>query len=292
MTFLIVLLNKSVTQSLKYLLYFSSLLLFGSCMESLSSEETGEIMAKVYNRNLYSSDVTAMIPPNVTRQDSFKMVNAFIDRWIRDELMLFEASRYLPEDLNIEKLVDAYRTSLILNNYEKLLVETELDSTFSKTELKHYHKENEAQFILLEPAIRCRMATFKKDHPEKKPFQEMWDDPDINSSDLLTFARPSAEQYLLNDSSWYKKSEIVGALPAKASTLKSGKRQTFDDQNRRYYIEVLEEIEEGNVAPFGMVKDQIKKVLTHQRKTDIVFKKKKELYERERKRNNIKIYFK
>ncbi len=77
--------------------------------------------------------MTGMFPPG---EDSSLIINAYVERWIRETLLLLEAERNIPSDLNIDKLVRDYRASLVRHSYEQFLVEQLLDSTVTKAELE------------------------------------------------------------------------------------------------------------------------------------------------------------
>lgn len=100
--------------------------------------ETGKgqddrLLATVFNRSLYLSDLDEMIPESASKQDSTLFINAFTERWVRENVLMHEAEVNIPQDLNIDRLVRDYRASLIKHNYEQILVELEMDSTDRKS---------------------------------------------------------------------------------------------------------------------------------------------------------------
>ena len=68
-----------------------------------------------------------MIYDGVSPEDSTLIINAYVERWVREQLLMQKAEENIPKDLNLNKLVNDYRESLILNNYERLLIESLLE---------------------------------------------------------------------------------------------------------------------------------------------------------------------
>ena len=108
------------------------LISFGSCQPVDQQQDINDrLLAQVYNKSLFQSELEGMFPPDSSPEDSALIVNSYIERWVRESLLMHEAERNIPKDLNIAVLVRDYRASLIRHNYDKLLVELQLDSTIT-----------------------------------------------------------------------------------------------------------------------------------------------------------------
>ena len=115
---------------------------------SREKDPNDRLLAKVHNKSLYLSDMEGMIPEGLSSEDSSLIINAFVERWARDAVMMYQAERNVPKDLNIDKLVRDYRASLLTNNYEKILVEQLLDSLVTQQELADFYELNKSQYQL------------------------------------------------------------------------------------------------------------------------------------------------
>jgi len=62
------------------------LLLFISCNKGGDKEQRP--LAVVYDTYLYKSDITEIFPQGLTKGDSVKILNAYVDQWVRHKLML------------------------------------------------------------------------------------------------------------------------------------------------------------------------------------------------------------
>ena len=136
-----------------------------ACKPAPEAEPGDRLIASVYNENLYWSEIQDIIPKDVSAQDSQLYVTGYINRWIKDQLMMREAERNIPKELNLEQLVNDYRKSLIRYNYEKLLVDNYQDSTVTPDELAAYYEKNKSQYPLKYTIIRC--LYFKIDGKDK-----------------------------------------------------------------------------------------------------------------------------
>jgi len=152
-----------------YILLLSATLLFQTHCKFGARPPADKILAKVFNKTLYLSNLDGMFPENATRDDSASVVNSFSDRWIRDQVLMNEAEKHVPSDLNIDELIKKYRESLILSSYQENLIKQNLDTTiaeraykkipriahfeqlsrkFNQTKLRHYHCRKRTNRIL------------------------------------------------------------------------------------------------------------------------------------------------
>ncbi len=264
-------------------------------------EQDGEdvLLAQVFNRSLYLSELEGMVPSGVSGADSTLLLNAFIERWVRESLLMHEAEKNIPKDLNIDELVRDYRASLIRHNYEKLIVELQLDSTIQQQELETYYAENKSQYVLQEPLVRCHMVKIHQDRlagEEASKLNELWRNGANGTEDLsaLTdYCRTNASVYLLKDSSWYQVSDILEQLPkglVSANNFRKGREFAHTVDGHRYLLRINEMAAKDEIAPMAFVADKATKVILHQRKLKLLKDKKEEIYDRELRRNNIQIF--
>lgn len=63
-----------------------ALIVLVSCNKGNNKEQRP--LAVVYDTYLYKSDVSEIFPQSLTKGDSVKILNAFVDQWVRRKLML------------------------------------------------------------------------------------------------------------------------------------------------------------------------------------------------------------
>jgi hypothetical protein len=116
-----------------------------SCSEDIQTNNGDFILARVYNKSLYIKDLEGMFPPGTSAYDSSLITNAYTQRWVREAVLLYEAENNLPKDLNIDRLVRDYRSSLVRNNYEQVLLEQLMETEISTSELANFYDKNKIQ---------------------------------------------------------------------------------------------------------------------------------------------------
>jgi len=264
---------------------------------STATEETNEvdpILAKVYNKTLFVTDLEGMIPEGTTGQDSVMFLRSLIEKWVRESLLMHEAERNIPQDLNIDELVRDYRASLVRHNYEQLLVELQLDSIVSNQELSDFYEKNKDQYQLTSPILRSYFIKIDLTAPNIDDLEDWWEsDEEEDYMKMVDYCNKYAEIYMLNDSLWYKLDEIAGQLPKGTLTsknLKSGKKIDLKDDDYQYFAKVIEAVDEKELAPLSYIQEQISKLILHKRKIELIEAKKEEMYDRESMRNNVKVY--
>lgn len=251
------------------------------------------LLVTVHNKHLYKSELDGMVPMEATPQDSAMIANAFIEKWIRESLLMHEAEKNIPNDLNIDDLVRDYRASLIRHNYEQILVELLLDSIVTTPQITAYYEENKEQFRLDAPIIQCVFVEIPLNSPDFANAEKWWTDYLNGKPEAFKqYTETQASNYLMVDSTWYRESQIQALLPKQQqqqSLTKNREIKTRDDQFQ-YYLKVFDRLAGNNIAPMGFVKDQIVRVILHQRKIKLLDDKREEIYEREINRNTIKVY--
>ena len=261
--------------------------------QSTATDEKGLLLAKVYNKSLYSQELDGLFPKEATADDSLKFLNTYVDKWVKEALVLHEAELYIPNDLNIDKLVRDYRASLIRNSYEELLVEELLDSTISQAELTEFYEKNKEQYQLETPIIRCHFLKVPLPIPEGDQVRRWWnsDDPaDLQA--LIEYSNNYAVAHILEDSSWYNVNDIAVELPEGTLTANNiGTKREFTqrDGEFQYFFRMFELKNRREIAPLGYIEGQARKVILHKRKLKLLEDTKSDLYDDGMRSNNIQV---
>ncbi len=269
-------------------------MMLASCQRT---EVEDQLVAEVFDKRLYASELRAMIPPESTADDSLLLWNAYVDRWIRESIMMHEAESNAPEDLEIDKLVQDYRASLLRHQYEKNVVETLLDTLINDAELQEYYQDNKSQYLLESTIVRCHFMKVPSNVSGDvvRKFDELWrkDRSDDEFTQLVDLCNRYATTFYLSDSIWYKLDLISQEMPEGAvneSVIRSN--EVFQLENNDYYcfLKILEIKDRKEIAPLTYIQEQASKVILHKRKIALLEKWKEDLYERAYAQDNIKIY--
>jgi hypothetical protein len=265
---------------------------WSGCGHSTSPKANDKLLAKVYNKSLFLSALDGVVPEGITKEDSALLVDAYVQRWAREQLLMYEAERNIPKDIDIDELVRSYRASLVRFNFEEQLIAEKMDSTVAESELLTFYENNKAQFQLESMILKCLLLKLPGSEDESA-INKLWNSN--NPSDeakLKTLARQKAQIALLDRDKWYKLEEVAAILPKGTLTpdnMGSRREGTLKEGDYRYYYRVLETAQGKSTAPFDYVKEQATRIILHKRKQDLLEKWKEDLYQKELKRENIKI---
>lgn len=282
----------------KTITYFLGLCLIGSFLGSCSQEtersENDRILAQAFDKKLYLSDLENMIPEGMSSEDSSLIISAFQERWLRDAVMMHEAERAIPQDLNLDKLVRDYRASLVRLNYEKVLVEEKLDSVVTDTELMNFYEENKEQYQLETPIIRCRFIKVERNKDGVNQLQQWWNSGSAaNLEKVRNYCKDNAAVMQLQDSVWYKVDDIAAFMPSGLLTvdnIKNRKDFVQREEDFIYFFKVLELISKKEIAPISYIEDQARKVILHRRKSKVLEDMKQKMYEEALRKKKIETF--
>jgi len=266
--------------------------LFWSCGGGDKAKADDRPLAQVYNKTLYLSELEGVVPEGVSLEDSALIVSAYAQRWVREQLLMYEAERNIPKDLNIDELVRDYRASLVRFNFEEQLIAEKLDSSVSEAETKAFYENNKDQFQLESTILKCKLLKLPARAPQSEINKLWYSRKSSDVANLNAFAKQWAALAMLDDEKWYKLEEIAAILPKgtlTADNVGSRREGTLSDGDFRYYYRVVEVAQGKSTAPFEYVEEQASKVILHKRKQELLEKWKEDLYQKELRRENIKI---
>jgi len=254
----------------------------------VNTEDT--LLAKISDKKLYLSEIESLIPENSTKEDSNNVIRAYAENWAREAVILLEAEKRVAQDIDLDKLVKAYRESLLRHNFEKEHIEENLDSKVTDVQIETYYNENKDHFIVTDPLVKCWISKIDKTTSGLDKFKSNWKKG--KKEKVKDFCEAHAEFHFLSDN-WQYLSEVKMYFPEKlVSKLSMKSKSRFDGEQDGYsYFFYLEElIKAGEVTPLDKVKDSIRKLILHQRKTALLDKYKEDLYEKNLKNKSVEFY--
>jgi hypothetical protein len=213
------------------------ILLFAGCnFFRKSPDKNQEVMARVYDKYLYRSDLAGVGSGAATPEDSIQAVRNYVDSWIRHNLLLRYSQDNLPEEeqrLN-DRLRD-YKESLLIYLYENELVNQKLDTTVSVAEIQKYYDDHKEVFELKNDIVKMKYIVLPLSEQVKVDSVRKWlrNTDDFNRPKLLGFCKEHAYRYSINDSVWYNNDKLASLLPVNRFNLTSA-------LNSKSYLEVVD----------------------------------------------------
>ncbi len=269
--------------------------LLASCSNTAELHDpTDRRLAQVGHNVLYISELDGMVTEEMTAQDSIMITSAYVERWTRDQILLSEAEKNLPPDIDLDALVEDYRSSLLRFNYEEFVLKSKLDSLISDTELEAFYEKNKEQYQLEKPILRCLFIKVPVPVPTEREIQKLWNR--ANADDIIelsAFASKYAESYLLSDSTWYSLDEIGVLIPSdivNSKNINAYTDWTLSAKNFKYYLKVLEMKSRKDIAPLSFILEQASRAVLHRRKLKTLDEWREALYQKALREDQIKIF--
>ncbi|KYG76212.1 parvulin-like peptidyl-prolyl cis-trans isomerase protein [Roseivirga ehrenbergii] len=286
----------------KYYILLIILLAASSCeflgMESESKmDNTENLVARVGNTFLYKTDISDLTDPSMSAEDSAKITERFIDNWIKKELFVREASSNSKIDqTEIQRKVEAYRYTLISYEYQKLMVEQQLNREVSEEEIKQYYSDNIDNFQLRQNILRGRYLKILQ-AAQKKADVRRWmksDRPEDLES-LKSYGFQFASDFSLQDSTWINfddltKNSPFSTIENKIQFLRRNRYVEESDSLYLYLFRIHEFKLSEQVSPLEYVKEDIKNIIINKRKVEIAKSLENKVYERAKKNEDYEIY--
>ena len=251
------------------------------------------MLARVADRILYEDELTSLLSQSMTIADSIRTVSSYTDAWVGDQLFLLEAEKKLQDRTDLDEMINAYRSSLMTHLYEKQLVDDLLDSTITQAELNTYYDLNKNQYVLNSSILRCHLLKISKEKEGISEVRRWWEkENDLHWDSLIQYCNEHAEIFLLDDSTWYRLEDVQSLLPSdvlKASNIERIREERFTDDSSRYFLRILEQLPDTEIAPLSFIEKQASKVILHRRKKKLLESIKKDIYERGMKSKKVDI---
>ncbi len=263
-----------------FFLLLLSILFFTSCdLITLKKQRTkeGKLIASVYNTHLYKKDIKKLLPKNLSKQDSIVVVKGLINSWAKQQLFLNKAEENISEisSLEIERLVNDYKSGLYINGYKEKLIKQQLDTIVSESEVRSYYEKNKDNFRLNDELLQFDYLFFGNDHLDKDKIVKNFKSIKEEDKEDLEKYLLSFKSYRLQDTSWVTVDYLKRKIPPfrselKEKLLKISKFIQKEDSLGVYLVAVKNILQKNETAPLSHVNIRIKQIILHKRKLELI----------------------
>lgn len=254
-------------------------------------EETPKNWVAKYKDNIITqSEIQSVIPKNLSEDDSLQFVQQYIEKWIKDRILVSQKENFLSEEeINtIEAQVASYREDLSESMIEDKLM-LSFSEEVSEEELQEYYEKFPDTFILKNDIITYRLLEIPSD--SASTFKKLLRNNDIE--DLKIRLETYNYYHDFKENNWIELNNLLSSdiLPNK---IKNQNLLVKDEifsatENEKTFILKIEEFgKKGERAPYSFIKPTIKSVILNKRKLNLLSEKKHELYEKALENDEIK----
>lgn len=277
---------------LKYVWLIGALLFIGAC----SSEVDDQAVAKVGDKLLYQSNISDIIPKNSSKEDSILLANDYINKWVKQELLIQKADENLsPEQKNVDAELLAYRNSLIIYRYKNELIKQRMDTVVAASEIEEYYNKHSANFNLNRSIVKAIFVKIPGDLAHPELIKEMVEDTSEEGlAELREYCGQYAKKVEISMNDWIDFKVLKQNFPEEVTSpevfLRKNRLKEMNDSNYYYLVRIHDYKLSNDLAPIEFVENNIKNLILNQRKIKFLKKIEDNVYTEGIRQNKFRIY--
>ena len=273
------------------------LALASSCEKlNLQRKPSDEVLAKVYEKHLYLSEVKRLFPSGISAKDSMSILKNYIDKWVKTQLLVQLAELNLSqEQKDVSKQLEDYRSSLLIYKYEEQYIKMKLDTSVSFNAIEAYYAENSQSFKLSSSIVKASYIKMPNASPYVDGVKKIYrstKEEDLKKLD--SYCYQSATKYDFFDDNWVEFKEILKLVPYDVPKPESYlKRYSYietKDSLFSYFVHIRDYELKGNDAPVEFVSNRIKSIILNKRKIKILSDLQHKIYNDALNKNQLVVY--
>lgn len=246
---------------------------------------------------LYKEDVKASMPLGLSKADSASFTENYIRKWVEDVLLFEKAEDNISDRERIETLVQNYRKSLIMHDYQQHLVDQLLTNELSDEELSQFYENNKPLFRVDETLIKGLYIKVPQTAPGIGRIRRWYQSKDEESVDRLEkYSLSNAVDYIYFYDRWMPASVLLAKLPRKFKDaehyLEQNRHIELKDSSCYYFLHVEDILKRGQEKPFDAARDEVKKALGNLKQTEFMRQVRTDLFQTATRQERIKYYYK
>jgi hypothetical protein len=233
-------------------------------------------IARVFDKELLPSDLINIVPKGTSKNDSIEIVKAYVENWVKQEVILKQAIDNANLDqAAIDLQLANYKNSLVIYAYEEQLVAQKLDTTVSEKELLNFYTNNKDNFELKKSIVKVSFIKLAKNAAQLNLVKKWFNSArPRDKADLETYCMQFASDYLFADTTWQYLDDLQSKIPlgkfSEDAILQKGKRLEFSDANFIYLVFIKDFMYREETSPLSFEIDNIRNSIINKRKLVLI----------------------
>ena len=275
-----------------------AILIISGCSQNKDTVERVPI-AEVGRKILYFDEVPIMLTAGLQGTDSAIMVQNYINKWAKRELMVLRAETNLSQDARneITSHIEETRASLLIYQYQKQMIQEKMDTTVTEANLEEYYANNEKSFTLTSNIVKALFIKLPVETPNLSKIKTlMRSNKQQDMQQLETLCYNLAEKFDDFHENWIPANKLLMELPREISGseenfLRRTFYETFDSDSLSIYMISIKDYKlRTTLAPYEYVKDDIKRIIINLRRFEFIQSLENGIYNDALKERHFKIY--
>lgn len=237
-----------------------------------ASDSADEPLASVGEKVLYRSKVEEVLPKGISTEDSVSMSNDYIDKWIKQELLIQKADENLSaEQKDLREELEEYRNSLIIYKYKNELMKQRMDTVVTDEQIETYYNNNQSNFNLNYSIVKATFVMIPGELANPELVKELVADTSPEGLDeLRDYCGQYAKKVNISADEWISFQALKKNFPAEveddARFLSRNQLYEMNDSNYYYLVSIHDYKLTNDLAPIDFVRNNIKNLILNQRK--------------------------
>ncbi|MDO9152524.1 MAG: peptidyl-prolyl cis-trans isomerase [Paludibacter sp.] len=266
----------------RLLILIFTLTISSSCVRNAADIKRTPLL-EVEGKFLYLDEVQVIIPPNVTEKDSTAIAESFIRKWITDVLLYENAKRNFTNKEEIDRLLEDYRKSLIIHQYQQKLIEQRLPKEPSEAEMLAFYEKYNEQLQLKENIIKGILLIVHAKAPQLTQVRSWMQSGNTKAlENIEKYSIQNAISYDYFANKWTPLFEVLKKIPVQienpSAFVSSNRLFETSDSTKHYFLRIESYHITGDTEPFELAKDKISKLILNKLKVEFISNFETEIY--------------
>jgi hypothetical protein len=280
----------------KYLYILIIIVLLISCKRK-SDQPRRVPVAQVGEVVLYYDEIPKLMQPGVPKEDSTAIIQNYINKWAKKELLFMRAEQNLTPEYKseIEKQMEETRSNLVIYQYQRQMMLEKMDTTITDVEMEAYYATNEKNFLLNSNILKALFIKVPLETPgldKIRAWARSGEQKDLQQ--LETYCYQFAEKFDDFNEDWVTMDKLSIELPQDIVNQEDFLRRNtwFEtrDSSSVYMISIKDYRLRSSLAPFDYVKNDIKSIILNNRRFEFLQTLENGIYNEAIKENTFKIF--
>ena len=196
----------------------------------------------------------------------------------------------------VAKLLEDYRTQLLVFRYENMFVNERLDTVVSQKEREEYYNLHLKSYVTKNGIIKGRVINMHNSSPKIKELERLLSKEDVNSIvEVEQLGYSSSYKYNNFNDEWVDLAVVAKEMGIVLSDLQKelAKKKTpyfkYKDSLNTSYLQTFEYVMAGEITPLEYNSESIKDIIISKRKKDLLQKLQSDIYKEALENKKIKI---
>ena len=230
----------------------------------------------------------------MSTEDSARVAEQYIYQWAINLLEYDVAKDKLSKD--IERMVEDYRRSLYIHEYEQYLIAQRMSKEVEDTIIKEFYDLHSHHFVLREAIVKGVLLVVPNGAPNmdllRKNIQHPEEEENIEWIEKFAYQYAAGYELFLDD--WKTVSQIILRMPFEKDDLnkqlKATRQIELQDSINTYLLQVIDLYQANQPMPIEYARKKKKKIMLAQRQVNFIQQERIGLYEKAIKEGILKRY--